>query len=86
MAKKFDPDDLRDSFKDEVMALVHRKLAAGQTESVTALPAADAPTKSADIIDLSELLERSLKGGGGAKSATSAARAKRPAAKKKRAA
>ncbi len=90
MTKAFDPDNFRDSFKDEVMALVHRKVEAGETESVTPLPAAEAPTRSADIIDLSELLKRSLKGGeraGAMKRDTAAPEpAKKAVAKKKRAA
>jgi DNA end-binding protein Ku len=73
MAKPFDPDDYRDSFKDEVMALVHRKVESGQTEAVVQPAASEAPAKSADIIDLTELLKRSLKGGTGA--------AKKPPAK-----
>ena len=63
MTKPFKPDDYRDSFKDEVMALVHRKVASGETETVVQPEAAEASPKSADIIDLTELLKRSLKGG-----------------------
>lgn len=87
MTKPFKADDYRDSFKDEVMALVHRKVAAGQTETVVQPEAAEAPaSKSADIIDLTELLKRSLKGGVPAgKALTTSAPAKSALAKKKRA-
>ncbi|MES2098923.1 MAG: Ku protein [Pseudomonadota bacterium] len=87
MTKPFKADDYRDSFKDEVMALVHRKVAAGQTEAVAQPEAAEAPaSKSADIIDLTELLKRSLKGGTAAgKAPTRSAPAKSAPAKKKRA-
>ena len=82
MTKPFKADDYRDSFKDEVMALVHRKVEAGQTETVVQPEAAEAPaSKSADIIDLTELLKRSLKGGAAAEKT---AAAKTTPAKKKR--
>jgi len=81
MTKPFKPEDYRDSFKDEVMALVQRKVASGDTEAVVQPEAADAPAKSADIIDLTELLKRSLKGGGTSEPAAT----KTAAAKKKRA-
>ena len=79
MTKPFVPDDYRDSFKDEVMALVRRKVESGQTESVVQPEAAEAPGRSADIIDLTELLKRSLKGGatGDKKPAADAAPAKK---------
>lgn len=63
MTKAFKPDDYRDSFKDEVMALVHRKVESGQTKAVVQPEPGEAPARSADIIDLTELLKRSLKGG-----------------------
>ena len=82
MTKPFKADDYRDSFKDEVMALVHRKIEAGQTETVVQPEAAQTPaSKSADIIDLTELLKRSLKGGA---SSEKKAPAKAAPAKKKR--
>jgi DNA end-binding protein Ku len=62
MTKPFNPDDYRDSFTDEVMALVKRKVASGDTEAVVQPAAAESDAKGADIIDLTELLKRSLKG------------------------
>lgn len=64
MSRPFKPGDYRDSFKDEVMALVHRKAESGETETVVQPEAGEAPAKTADVIDLTELLKRSLKGGG----------------------
>jgi DNA end-binding protein Ku len=58
----FKPEDHRDSFKDQVMALVEKKAKAGDTEAVIQ-PDEEAPAKSADIIDLTDLLRRSLRGG-----------------------
>ncbi|CAN5294686.1 Ku protein [soil metagenome] len=64
MSAKWDPSQFRDLFKDEVMALVEKKVEAGQTETVLQ-PEEEAPqSKSADIIDLTELLQRSLRGKG----------------------
>jgi DNA end-binding protein Ku len=62
MTKPFQPDDYRDSFTDEVMDLVKRKVASGDTESVVQPEPVEAGAKTADIIDLTELLKRSLKG------------------------
>ena len=78
MTKPFKADEYRDSFKDEVMALVKRKAESGQTEAVMQPFAGEAPaSKSADIIDLTELLKRSLKGSAGAKPAAKKAPAKK---------
>jgi DNA end-binding protein Ku len=62
MTKPFQPDDYRDSFTDDVMELVKRKVASGDTESVVQPEPVEAGAKTADIIDLTELLKRSLKG------------------------
>ena len=59
------------------MALVKRKVESGHTQTVTQPFASEAPaSKSAAIIDLTELLKRSLKGGTGAKPAPKKAPAK----------
>ena len=44
------------------MALLHRKAEAGETESVEQPPASEPTLRTADVIDLTEFLERSLKG------------------------
>jgi DNA end-binding protein Ku len=63
MSRPFKPEDYRDSFKDEVMALVRRKAESGETEAVVQPePAGEGASKSADVIDLADLLKRSLKG------------------------
>ena len=78
MTKPFKADEYRDSFRDEVMALVKRKVESGHTQTVTQPPASEASaSKSADIIDLTELLKRSLKGGTAAKPAAKKAPAKK---------
>ena len=71
MSTRFEPLDYRDSFGDRIMELVERKAKAGDTERVQ--PIEDAPAGNgpgADIIDLTELLQRSLAGGKAGSSAS----------------
>ncbi|AGU47708.1 putative DNA repair protein Ku [Variovorax paradoxus B4] len=73
MSADWDPDDYKDEFKDEILRLVDRKVAAGQTETVTQPEPEEGQaveSRGAKIIDLTELLQRSLrKGGVGGKAA-----------------
>ncbi len=62
MSRPFEPGDYRDSFSEQVKALICRKVEAGETETVVQPEAAEPALKSADIIDLTELLKQSLKG------------------------
>lgn len=73
MKGKWNPDDYKDTFQEKIMALVDKKVAQGKIEDVET-DVNEAPTKSADIIDLTELLKRSL--GGGQSSAKPTARPK----------
>ena len=77
MTDKWNPDDFKDEFKQEVMKLVAKKVKAGKTETVME-PEEEAPSSGAEIIDLTELLQRSLKGGKGGNGAKSS---DKPAAK-----
>lgn len=84
MTGKWKPDDFKDEFKQAVMKLVDKKVKAGKTETVIQ-PEEEAPEHGAEIIDLTELLQRSLKGGAKKSSAGAAAASKKtakPAAKK----
>jgi DNA end-binding protein Ku len=64
MTTSWNPEKFRDTFKEDVMALVEKKVQAGQTEKVVQIEAEEAaPSKGAEIIDLAELLKRSLRGG-----------------------
>jgi len=67
MTGKWDPEKFNDSFKDDIMALVKRKAKEGKLENVAQPEESDeAETRSgAKIIDLTELLQRSLRKGGG---------------------
>jgi DNA end-binding protein Ku len=74
MSGHWSAEDFRDDFHGAIMKLVEAKAKAGETETVQ--PMEEAPEAgSADVIDLTELLKRSLRGGSRA--------AARPAAAKK---
>jgi DNA end-binding protein Ku len=91
MSGHWSATEFRDNFHDAIMKLVQAKAKAGETETVE--PLEEAPeARGAEVIDLTELLRRSLKGGAkaGAGAATprkrSSSAAKRaPAAKTSRA-
>jgi DNA end-binding protein Ku len=80
MSGKWDAAEFRDEFHDAIMKLVEAKAKAGDTETVD--PLEEAPdTEGAEVIDLTELLRRSLGGGKGAArpaARKSAARARAP--------
>lgn len=62
MSGRWDPAEFRDNFHDAIMKLVQAKAKAGDTATVE--PLEDAPeAQGAEVIDLTELLRRSLRGG-----------------------
>ncbi len=68
MSTSFDPASYHDTFHDDILALVDKKIRAGKTEEIDETEPAEEKPRSADILDLSELLKRSLgrgKSGGG---------------------
>jgi DNA end-binding protein Ku len=68
MSAEWDPMEYKDEFKDEILRLVERKVKAGQTETVTQPDPEEGQStegKGAKIIDLTELLQRSLRSKGG---------------------
>jgi DNA end-binding protein Ku len=71
MAGHWSADEYRDSFRDQIMKLVETKAKAGETEAVSKVEEEPSTQKGADVIDLTELLKRSLQGkpGSAAKSA-----------------
>ncbi|SAK87388.1 Ku protein [Caballeronia catudaia] len=75
MSDTWDPTKYHDTFKDDIMALVDKKVKEGKVAEVMTIEEGE-HKPSADILDLSELLKRSLKKGGatpkrGAKAAQS---------------
>lgn len=65
MSSTWKPDAFTDSFKEQIMELVDRKVKAGETESVTQIEPEETEEQGAKIYDLTEMLQRSLKKGGG---------------------
>lgn len=84
MSAEWDPQAYHDSFKQQILDLVQKKIKAGQTASVTPIEPQESTGTSATIYDLTELLQRSLnKGGQAAKTPEkSSTRSKTPSAKK----
>ncbi|HEY6528868.1 MAG TPA: Ku protein [Cellvibrionaceae bacterium] len=61
MTTQWKPDDYEDTFQAKIMALVDKKAAQGKIENVETDDTS--PRKNADVIDLTELLKRSLGAG-----------------------
>jgi DNA end-binding protein Ku len=78
MAADWSADQFRDSFREEIMKLVEAKAKAGETETVSQVEAEPSEQRGGDVIDLTELLKRSLQGG----KSTGAAPAKKAPARK----
>ena len=73
MSDTFDPASYHDTYHDDILALVDKKIRAGKTEEIDESELAEKKPRTADILDLSDLLKRSLgrgKGKGGASSKT----------------
>ncbi len=86
MTRPWQSETYTDRFGDAVRALVDRKLAAGETETVTALEDTPADTGAGNVLDLTELLAKSLAKRRsadvpGAKAGSAASAARKPAAK-----
>ncbi|MCP1496059.1 DNA end-binding protein Ku [Pseudomonas migulae] len=82
MSGDWSPDDYRDSFEDKIMALVERKANEGKIEDVETATGEE-ERKTADVIDLTELLKRSLGGKAGGKAAAKPKSADKPTPAKK---
>ncbi|HET6827689.1 MAG TPA: Ku protein [Ramlibacter sp.] len=85
MSGRWKAGEFRDSFHDAIMQLVEKKAEAGETETVQ--PLEEAPAQGgADVLDLTELLRRSLRGGKREPAAKPARTGTRRAAPRERAA
>jgi len=60
MTGEWQPADYNENFSAAVHKLMHRKIKAGETESVTPVEGASNEERSSNVIDLTELLARSL--------------------------
>lgn len=81
MSGDWSPDDYRDSFEDKIMALVEKKANEGKIEDVETATGEE-ERKTADVIDLTELLKRSLGGKAGGKTAAKSKAAAKKATKR----
>lgn len=61
MSEEWNPDQYKDTFQDQIMDLVETKAREGKIEAVGG-PEEAVDRRSADVIDLTELLKRSLAG------------------------
>lgn len=88
MTEPWKPEQYEDRFADAVMTLVKQRVAAGKTETVQPIEADEGTAAPSNVVDLAELLSRSLgqrKGGvtnTAAKTATKKDSAAKPSAKK----
>ena len=87
MTGKWNPDDYADKFTTAIHALAAERVKAGKTEKVTPLEDAGAASTGSNVVDLTELLKKSLatrKTGGDAttRAPAAAAGARKSAAKK----
>ncbi|WP_226686621.1 Ku protein [Stutzerimonas stutzeri] len=64
MTEKWKPEQYKDTFQDQIMALVEKKAREGKLEAAGG-PEEAVDRRSADVIDLTELLKRSLAGKSG---------------------
>lgn len=82
MVSEWDPDRYKDTYVEDLMAMIQRRVKAGQTEA-GAEPAPEEEERPArgKVVDLMALLKQSVEEGGGKKPSKTAAKRK-PAARK----
>ena len=80
MSEEWKPEQYHDTYKDDVLALVKKKVKAGQTKTITAAEPEAKAARSSNVVDLVALLQDSLgkrpaKSGAAPKAKTTAKRA-----------
>ncbi|MEC5161175.1 MULTISPECIES: non-homologous end joining protein Ku [unclassified Janthinobacterium] len=60
MTEAWQPEQYRDTYREDILALVERKIAAKQTKTITAAAPAKRQAGSGNVIDLVALLQQSL--------------------------
>lgn len=66
MTEPWQPEQYRDTYRDDVLALVEQKVKARQTRTITPAAAEPADTPLGNVVDLVALLQQSLGGKAGA--------------------
>lgn len=86
MLEKWDPNQYHDEYRQDLLALIEKKVKSGNTHTLTAAPKAEKPAKSAEVIDLMSLLKKSVQQAGqsGRSVERTQAKANKPVAKKTR--
>jgi DNA end-binding protein Ku len=76
MKQKFEPQNFRDTYREDLLRRIEAKVEHGETKTLTPAAAKASEMRTADVVDLSELLRRSLekRGKGGKSSGRAAAR------------
>lgn len=82
MTSSWNADQFRDSFHDAIMRLVEDKAKSGKVERVEPVSPEAADSSSGKVVDLTELLKRSIAGGKRTPAAAKTAPAKKAPAKK----
>lgn len=84
MSEEWKPEQYKDTYRDDVLALVRKKIKARQTKTITVPePESEEQEKPDNVIDLVALLQQSLGKKAPAKKAPAKAAARKPAAKRK---
>ena len=83
MSGTWDPAEYHDTFRDDILALVDRKVREGRTESVEPMDAERAAPRADNVIDLTDLLRQSLARRGKGSSASNDAVEAAPAPRKR---
>jgi DNA end-binding protein Ku len=60
MVEDWKPDKYKDKYRDDLLARIREKIAAGETEAVTAGVEEEAAEAGAEVVDIMDLLKRSV--------------------------
>jgi len=87
MTAEWDPSKYHDTYRDDLMALIHKKIESGQTEVLDESPAPEVDAEPKGVIDIMSLLKKSVEATSKHRAGDAADEADeeeaRPAAKKK---
>ncbi|HZW19809.1 Ku protein [Noviherbaspirillum sp.] len=61
MTEKWQPEQFKDTFRDDIMKMVRQKVDAGMATEITDVKI-DEPEETSNVVDLTELLRKSLQG------------------------
>jgi len=70
MTEKWDPSQYKNTYHDDLMARIKQKIKEGKTQEITEPSKEEAPHRTAQVIDLADLLKQSLGKPGGRKAAS----------------